>query len=235
VVKALGLQPEASVLDVGAGTGALLPVIRSVAPAARVVALDASAEMLRVARRRGGKSVICADAAALPITHDTMDAAILAYVLFHLEQPSRALTEALRALRTGGRLATVTWAWERGSSAHALWDTMLKEAEVPPLTTRRVDTDLDSPDAVQALLLAAGALPQRIWLEQLHHRWDPVSFWELATGSGVNRTRLALVDAATRADLSWRLRHHLDELAADDFRWEGEVICAIATKKATGE
>jgi pimeloyl-ACP methyl ester carboxylesterase len=40
------------IADIGAGTGALLGPIGSVAPAARVVALDASTRMLRIARTR---------------------------------------------------------------------------------------------------------------------------------------------------------------------------------------
>jgi trans-aconitate methyltransferase len=46
LVRILGLTSRCVVADVGAGTGALLSVIRSAAPDARVVALDASAEML---------------------------------------------------------------------------------------------------------------------------------------------------------------------------------------------
>jgi trans-aconitate methyltransferase len=52
LVRDLGLANRCVVADVGAGTGALLAAIRAAAPAARVVALDASAGMLHIARTR---------------------------------------------------------------------------------------------------------------------------------------------------------------------------------------
>jgi ubiquinone/menaquinone biosynthesis C-methylase UbiE len=94
------------IADIGAGTGALLGPIGSAAPAARVVALDASTRMLRIARTRRGASAVLADALALPLADGTADAVILAYVLFHLADPARAAAEAARVLRPGGRLAS---------------------------------------------------------------------------------------------------------------------------------
>ena len=40
----------------------------------------------------------------LPITDNELDAALMILVLHHLEDPSRALEEVARALRSGGRL-----------------------------------------------------------------------------------------------------------------------------------
>jgi RND superfamily putative drug exporter len=66
-----------------AGTGALHSAIRSAAPAARVVALDASAEMLRIARAWRGAHAVIADALALSLADREADAVILAYVRDH--------------------------------------------------------------------------------------------------------------------------------------------------------
>ncbi len=161
LVRSLGLTGRCVVADVGAGTGALLGAIRSAAPTARVVALDASAEMLRRARTRRGAPAVLADALAVPLADGTADAVILAYVLFHLADPSLALAEAARVLRPGGRVGAITWAWERGSRADAVWDQVLTEAGVPPGPPRRVDAGLDRPDAVDALLRSAGRLSCR--------------------------------------------------------------------------
>ena len=90
LVRSLGLRGRCVIADIGAGTGALLGPIGSAAPAARVVALDASTRMLRVARTRRGASAVLADALALPLADGTADAVILAYVLFHLADPARA-------------------------------------------------------------------------------------------------------------------------------------------------
>jgi SAM-dependent methyltransferase len=104
------------VADVGAGPEALLSVIRSAAPEARVIALDASPGVLHLARTRRGAAAIRADALALPLAAAAV--VILACVLFHLTDPPQALAEAARVLRPGGRVAAITWAWERASRRH---------------------------------------------------------------------------------------------------------------------
>jgi len=230
LVRFLGLTGRCVVADVGAGTGALFGAIRSAAPAAHVVALDASAEMLRIARTRRGAPAILADALALPLADETVDAVILAYVLFHLADPSRAIAEAARVLRPGGRVGAVTWAWERGSRADTVWDQVLTDACVPPAPPRRLDAGLDRPDAVDALLRPAGLRPERIWCQRLRHQWDRSSFWELASGCGPNRLRLSRVDATARSAVLTRAQSGLNQLAPQDFLWEGAVICGVATK-----
>jgi SAM-dependent methyltransferase len=216
------------VADVGAGTGALLCSIHSAAPDARILALDASAGMLRIARARRGASAILADALALPLADGTVDAVILAYVLFHVADPARAVAEAARVLRPGGRVGTITWAWERGPRADDVWDQILAGAGVPPAPLRRVDSGLDLPGAVDALLRSAGLWPERIWPVQLQHQWDRSSFWELASGSGSSQVRLGRLDPAARAGVLACLNSTLGQLTTQDFAWEGEVICAVA-------
>jgi SAM-dependent methyltransferase len=221
------------VADVGAGTGALVGAIRSAAPAARVVALDASAGMLQIARTRRGAAPVLADALDIPLVGGTADAVILAYVLFHLADPARALAEAARVLRPGGQAGTITWAWERGPRASTVWDQILTEASVPPARLRRADAGLDRPGAVEALLHSARLQPARIWNQRLHHQWDRSSFWKLASGSGPNRVRLSRLTPAARASVLARAKDALSQLAPQDLWWEGEVICAVATKNTT--
>jgi len=69
--RSLGLRGRCVIADIGAGTGALLGPIGSAAPAARVVALDTSTKMLRIARTRRGVSAVLADALALPLADGT--------------------------------------------------------------------------------------------------------------------------------------------------------------------
>lgn len=95
--------------DLGCGTGgiaeALAPFVQ------RVVAVDSSAAMLRAARRRlGGLENVelrRGEMEALPLSDQSLDAALLALVLHHLPDPRRALAEAARVLKPGGRLLVV--------------------------------------------------------------------------------------------------------------------------------
>jgi ArsR family transcriptional regulator len=106
----LGLiDPTLVVGDLGCGTGQLSATI---APyVARIVAVDASGDMLEAARARlsGAANVDVRQGhiESLPIADGELDAAMLSLVLHYSPDPSRALTEAARALRPGGRLLVV--------------------------------------------------------------------------------------------------------------------------------
>jgi hypothetical protein len=84
--------------------------------------------------------------------------------------------------------------------------------------------------AVAALLQLAGLRPERVWPERLRDQWNRSPFRGLASGSGPNRVRLSRLAPAARAGLLARANDALAQLAHEDFLWEGEVICAVATK-----
>ena len=230
VVAALDLPSRATVVDIGAGSGAMVPEIVRAAPAGVVIAVDASIEMLRAASERTQALMAHADALALPLRDESVDAALFAFVLFHLSDPLAALVEAARVLRAGGKLGTVTWSSESTMRAFTVWDQTLADAGAPGLRPRRVDTGLDSPEAVATALTAAGLEPLKTWRAPLAHQWTADTYWRLAAGSGVNRVRLDALDVATRAATLQRARQRLDSLDPADFAWTGEVVCAVAVR-----
>lgn len=104
--------PDDRLLDLGTGTG---EVLRQLAGRARrpmhAVGLDASAGMLaRIPALPQGWSVDRGDVTALPYAAETFDVAIASYVLHVLPDGALApaLAEAVRILRPGGRMVTVT-------------------------------------------------------------------------------------------------------------------------------
>jgi ubiquinone/menaquinone biosynthesis C-methylase UbiE/DNA-binding transcriptional ArsR family regulator len=95
--------------DLGCGTGA---VSATLAPfVGRVIAVDASAEMLHAARERtadiSNVDLRRGDLEALPIDDGRLDLAVLALVLHHLPDPARALADVARVTKPGGRLLLV--------------------------------------------------------------------------------------------------------------------------------
>ena len=111
---ALAGKPFRSLLDLGTGTGRMLELFgREIE---RGLGLDLSLDMLLLARdrleRAGLKhcSVRQGDIYDLPLGNDSFDVVILHQVLHFLDDGARAIKEAARVLRPGGRLLVVDFA-----------------------------------------------------------------------------------------------------------------------------
>ena len=107
--RALGLLlPRVDVADIACGEGYLS--VESAHWAGRVVGIDRSPEVLKRARalaeRRGIKNISWkrGDMEKLPLGDATVDIALLSQALHHAANPARAMAEAVRILRPGGRV-----------------------------------------------------------------------------------------------------------------------------------
>lgn len=120
LVRTLGVGAGDLVLDAGTGTGDLARLAAS--RGARVIGVDLSPAMLRVAGRklrpvRAGSrpepgpgrdvTLVCGDVAHLPLAEGVMDAVMSAFVLRHLPDLGEAFREFRRVLAPGGRLAVL--------------------------------------------------------------------------------------------------------------------------------
>jgi ubiquinone/menaquinone biosynthesis C-methylase UbiE/Fe2+ or Zn2+ uptake regulation protein len=110
----LGDKPFRSLLDLGTGTGRMLELFGP--EIERGLGLDLSLDMLQLARdrleRAGLKncSVRQGDIYDLPLPNASFDVVILHQVLHFLDDGARAIHEAARVLRPGGRLLVVDFA-----------------------------------------------------------------------------------------------------------------------------
>jgi ubiquinone/menaquinone biosynthesis C-methylase UbiE len=114
------------VLEIGAGSGLNFP--RYAEGLNRVVALDPSPELLRLADRRRGEarvpvSLLRGSGENLPFADAVFDTAVTTWTLCTVADPVAALREARRVLKPGGKLLFVEHglaptpriaAWQRG-------------------------------------------------------------------------------------------------------------------------
>jgi SAM-dependent methyltransferase len=107
--RAIGmLLPPLTVADIGCGEGYL--TIEAARWAARVIAVDRSADVLAraraLARRRRVTNIIWkrGEIEKLPIRDGAVDVALLSQALHHADDPARAIREAARVVAPGGRV-----------------------------------------------------------------------------------------------------------------------------------
>lgn len=114
VLEAAGQGPFDLMVDIGTGTGRMLTLFSE--RANRLEGVDLSHRMLTMARANlssagvSNAAIRHGDAAALPFEDASADLAVLHQVLHFLEEPARAIQEAARILKPGGRLVAVDFA-----------------------------------------------------------------------------------------------------------------------------
>lgn len=107
--------PDATVLDVATGTGAVARELLAT-KGCTVVGLDQSPQMLAEARRRlpADVKLIEARAEQLPFPDGAFDALTFTYLLRYVEDPAAVLRELARVVRPGGTIAGLEFAVPHG-------------------------------------------------------------------------------------------------------------------------
>ena len=227
-LKRTSVRAGDSVLDIGAGTGAL--ALQAAALGARVTAIDISSAMVarltqRLAPYPECKALVM-DGQALTFEESTFDAAfsILSTTLF--ADWGVALDEAVRVVRPGGWTGIVHWASPQGSDIFTIFSRALKRLALPT----------DSPDAPKLTELSAHEL--RAALED---RKCEVMEVELLDAPGPLPTPENFMDTLdpfyrihpTYRSLDERLRGELRILLAEEARrWIEEDVPGGRTARA---
>jgi SAM-dependent methyltransferase len=106
VVDALATMAARRVLEVGSGKGELAERLVGEL-GADVVAVDQSERMVELTLARGIEAIV-GDVQVLPFEDGAFDAAVAAWMLYHVPDVERAIAELCRVLRPDGRLVAVT-------------------------------------------------------------------------------------------------------------------------------
>ncbi len=172
-------------LDVAGGTGDVgFRVAEAGGPLTRVTALDVNADMLRVgreraARRKAGARVgfVEGNAEALPLPDDSFDAYTIAFGIRNVPRIDKALGEAYRVLKRGGRFLALEF---------SRVDT--------PLLDRLYDAYSFTVIPALGKVVAGDGEPYRYLVESIRRFPTPERFADMIGGAGFQRvdfTRLS--------------------------------------------
>jgi demethylmenaquinone methyltransferase/2-methoxy-6-polyprenyl-1,4-benzoquinol methylase len=139
--QATGLAAGEVAADVACGTGRLAEELARLAPGARVVGFDFSAEMVR--RAAAGRSRFAvADALRLPLADASVDVVTIAFGLRNLPEPAAGLLEFRRVLRPGGRLVVCEFSHPTVPLLSQVYRRYL--TRLMPLAARRLASDAEA-------------------------------------------------------------------------------------------
>jgi SAM-dependent methyltransferase len=165
LLVAAGVKPGAQLLDLASGAGE--PAVTAsamVGDTGLVTATDISEPMVKALAQRmtrlGLSNVSCrqADMEALPFGDASFDAVTCRYGLMYAHDAGRAVAEAARVVRPGGRVAYMVWGPEANNSViyHGARAANAFLGGVLPEESFSAPTRFAEPGIVSALMVAAG-------------------------------------------------------------------------------
>ena len=162
MIAYLAIKPGDIILDVGGGTGILLPLLYNAAgDRGKIVSLDIAEEMLKQARNNGHQDnidFIHADVATIPLSGESFDLVICYSCFPHFPDKLKALAEMARVLRNRGRLVICHTASRQAIN------------ELHKSVGNVVENDTIPDEAIMRKLLAASGL-KPIEVRDEYHRY----------------------------------------------------------------
>ena len=164
LLEAAAIGPGDRVLDLGCGGGgSMAAVAERVGPVGAVTAIDVSAPMIAVARRRAEKltnaAIVMADAATYPFAADSFDALISRLGAMFFDDPVSAFAPLRGAMAANGRIALGVWRQPRENPwAMEPISAVRPYVDMPPRPDPETPGPFSfaDPDRVRRILEAAG-------------------------------------------------------------------------------
>lgn len=103
-IKKLGIKPRSTVLDVCCGTGDFSKIISKISPKTKVIGLDISENMLKLAKHKNPKMCFLkGDCTQLAFKDNEFDYITIGFGLRNIQNRSQALSEIYRTLKPDGK------------------------------------------------------------------------------------------------------------------------------------
>lgn len=163
ISRLIGVERDATVLDVGCGTGRVTEHVARLVPSGRVIAIDASADMVALARERLGERADVRRCDVLDLDLDAEVDVVFSTATLHWVTDHDALWPVLaRALKPGGRLEIQCGGEGNIQQVRAVID------EAAATVTSALDGfspwTFAGPDETERRLRAAGFTEIKCWL-----------------------------------------------------------------------
>jgi ubiquinone/menaquinone biosynthesis C-methylase UbiE len=219
-------------LDVGSGTGEL--TAEAAARGATAEGLDFAATMIAKARQKYPHiSFTEGDAENLPYPDASFDAVVCSFGLLHMANADRALQEATRVLKVGGRYTFTVWCGpDQGGDFFKLVMGAIREhgtLDVPLPPAPPIFRFADTGECARALRAAGFTAPETDSLQLAWETKDPQAILELIYKSVV---RTPMVLRAQTEEARERI-HKAIARGAEDYRTQGVIRLRFPALLAT--
>lgn len=207
----LAPEPGLRWIDVGCGNGAFTElVVRRCAPAG-IDGLDPSNGQLTFARTRPGVETATfhlGDAHALPFADDSADVAVMALVIFFLDDPAAGLAEMCRVVRPGGTVAA--YAWDIPARSFPLEPIQAELRALGQTPVMPPNAAIASADNLRAAFASAGLVELRQRTISVTRSFaDFEAFWTASLGTGSIGAAIDKLAPDQRASFKQRVRARL--------------------------
>jgi ubiquinone/menaquinone biosynthesis C-methylase UbiE len=202
LVELAQIPNGARVLDIATGRGAVLfPAAEAVGPQGNVTGIDLSNEMVKETGREIERrdlqnvNVQVMDAEHPEFNDGSFDVVFCSFAIFFFPQLERALSEMIRVLKPGGRVAVSTWG---PLDQSAKWYTDLLEFYLPekkqqPGSQSKRGSVFNTPEGLKDILRSAGFTHIEILSESKAFSYtDENEFWAVHWSHGGRRNLEAI-------------------------------------------
>lgn len=208
-------EPGQRWIDVGCGNGAFTEMVLQRCSPASIRGIDPSPGQLEFARQRLGTQTAAfslGDGHALPFETGSADIAVMALVIFFLDDPAAGLAEMRRVVRPGGLVAA--YAWDIPARAFPLEPIQAEMRAIGMTPALPPSAAIASTANLEAAWTAAGLSDLRQRTISVTRQFaDFQDFWVSTLGTGSLGAALDQLDPAERDALKARVR---DRLTPDD-------------------